>query len=171
MPATVLLYYFGPIDWDGSSEPWVALYIFVCVLCFNLGYKSVARPDERRYSDFDVVRVMNKRWFAITVMIVYSSLSLYHMQLTTGQTLSSVIHNGANLNSVYGDYQDFLQNRPDLSGSAQIILLIKALIFPIALVLFCAFSRHPSSSLRYSLFQWSLLALRGARIKKRQTFC
>lgn len=110
---------------------------------------------------------MNKRWFAILVMIAYASLSLYHMQLTTGQTILSIIRDGPSLNSVYGDYQDFLQNRTNISRGAQLIILLKAIIFPVALVLFCTF--FTSSKLVVALFALPMIAFSVARGTDKET--
>ena len=136
---SLLLFYFGPIDWPGRHEPAVAVFMATCLLTFNLGYISVNNPTRRRYSVYDLTGLLNLRWFAISVMLVYAMLSLVQMQAVTGQSITSALSSGLSFETVYSDYQNFLQDGIGLGLADRIIFILKALVFPIALVLICQY--------------------------------
>ena len=137
--STVLLYYFGPIDWPGSSEPVVAVFIGACVLSFNLGYLSLVNPEAWRYSDYDVLGVLKKRSTGIGIMLAYSALSLIYLQLVTGQSLISALAVGFDFTNVYIEYQRFVEGGVNIGLAGWLVSLLKAVIFPVALVLVCKY--------------------------------
>ena len=166
--ASLLLFYFGPIDWPGRYDILVALFVGTCIVAFNLGYISVSNPMSRRYSNYDVTGLLNHRWFAIGVMLIYALFSLMQMQAVTGQSLISAVTVGFSFEGVYTDYQEFLQNGLGLGLVDRIVYLLKALIFPIALVLICQY--YKKSHLIIILFFGPMILLSLARGTDKETF-
>jgi hypothetical protein len=165
---TVLLYYFGPIPWEGRKDPWVAILVGTCVLAFNLGYMSLSNPKTRRFSDYPLGHLLLNKQIAIGVMIAYAGLSLLHMEAVSGQSLLTVLQEGGDLNTVYSDYQAFLQDRLNLGLLDRVVLLMKGLLFPVALFLVCSFYKR--STLILLLFFGPMLLLSLARGTDKETF-
>lgn len=167
--ATVALYYVGPIDWPGSHEPWVALFVILNVISFNIGYLALSNPKRRRYSDFDVLGLVRSRniAIAIAIMLMYCAASILFMQLTTGQTLGTILSEGVQLDTIYTDYTTFLSERGDFNLKTQLLLLFKAGLFPIALVLLAA--NFQRSRIIVAVFFFPMIAFSLARGTDKET--
>ncbi len=112
--------------------------------------------------------MLDKRWFATAIMLVYATMSLIHMQAVTGQSFISALSGGLSFTTVYADYQEYIRDGISLSAVNRIIFLAKALIFPIALVLICQY--YERSRLILALFFVPMAIFSLARGTDKETF-
>lgn len=125
------LFYFGPVNWPASGSPNVAMYVGLCLLAFNLGFrvrtgimKVWAVPD----------RVLDGHR-ARGVLFIHAVLALTVTFLVTGRSALDVSAYSSNFGQVYTDYGAALATR-QVSGVDQVITVLRASIFPFALIAF-----------------------------------
>ncbi len=165
--SSVILFYFGPIEWPGRTEPWVALFVGVCVITFNMGYAVLVRPGKIGYSNLDLFGVLRDRRVGIALALLYAVLSVIQMQIVTGQSVTSSLMSGLRFTTVYTDYQLYIEQGVKISGAERVALMLKAVLFPVMLVLICRF--YGKSSLILILFFVPMMLFSLARGTDKET--
>ena len=79
---TLVLFYFGPIRWEGQSDPLPAVVVLSCLGMFNLGASRKVAPSKRPYN---FIPIPSDRRAAYTIMIVYLVLSMIYLSSITGK--------------------------------------------------------------------------------------
>lgn len=145
------LYYFGPIEWPGRSGPEVALYVLLCVACFDFGYYFSRRTPS---VPPNVTIVPQTRVGARVVVTCHAVVTFIYLAAITGRSVLSLSAYSLNFGDVYAAYGRSIASL-NASMGIQIVTLLKACLFPLALVIFI--SRFRTDKLIVGLFLGPML--------------
>lgn len=134
-----MLFYFGPIPWDGARDGWVALVVVTAMLGLNLGCMSIPSSATCTYSTIIPPRLAITKISAYAVIFVFILLSANQVYNATGLSFISTSSWSANFGEVYTEYQENTRIARVSSPLESLMSLIKAALFPVALVAFCYF--------------------------------
>ena len=165
---TLILYYFGPLDWPGAADPTVAVVVAVCTLFLNLGARSVPAEAKVRYLSGVPRSFVQDRRIALVILLVFFFISILEVQLATGKSLFDPRTWLVFDESVYNLYQQRILEGNNLSFPEQVQKIIRSLLFPIALTIFCAYFKK--SRLIVFLFVFPMLGMSVARGTSKEVF-
>lgn len=132
----LVVYYFGPIDWPGSHTPAVGLYVSLCVIAFDLGVLLMVR--NRPVGNSAVNRLLPSSVTRTRLLVAaYGAVSLLVLFVITGRSALDPNDYSLDFGQVYSDYGDALAAR-QVTPVQQGFMVVKAGLFPIALVAFVA---------------------------------
>lgn len=134
---TLLLFYFGPIPWAGARDGWVALVVLTAMLGLNLGCWSVPANAQCSYRTVIPPRWVTRKMTAYTIVIVFILLSANQIYSATGLSFLSPANWSLDFGSVYSDYQESTRTVKTSSTVDSLLSLIKAVLFPTSIVIFC----------------------------------
>jgi hypothetical protein len=165
---TLALYYLGPIDFPGSQQPFVLFYVTVCMLAFNIGARTVPVGAQVQYfAGVPRALVQDKR-LALILLVLFCIISIAEVRATTGKWLFSPQTWLVSDESVYNEYQQRMLERGALSVLEMARTIFRALLFPIALTIFCAYFKR--SKLMVFLFLFPMLGMSVARGTSKEIF-
>lgn len=142
----LVLYYFGPVDWPGRDHPNVALYVVLCVICFDIGY-LIQRREPGTARPLPVVPTSTMK--ARAVVFSYAVLTFIYLAAVTGRVVLNPADYSLDFGAVYAEYGQALADR-QVTPVVQLVILAKACLFPFALVTFI--DRFPSDRIVVALF-------------------
>ncbi len=134
---TLLLFYFGPIPWDGARDGWVALVVVAAMVGLNLGCMSVPSSAVCTYRTVIPQRLANTKISAYAVMVVFILLSANQVYNATGLSFISPSSWSVNFGEIYTEYQENSRIPRVSTPLESLMSLIKAALFPLALAAFC----------------------------------
>jgi hypothetical protein len=136
---TLCLYYFGPIPWEGAQSVSVLLVVAPSLLAFNLGC-FLSRDSTARFSKFLVLsNLTNSRGGALSICFVFAILFAVHLQMVTGKSIVNPAAWSLSFGDVYTNYFQMVTTRAENSVYTQLLLVIKATVFPLVLLSFFRF--------------------------------
>jgi hypothetical protein len=165
---TLLLYYFGPIVWAGAQEPNVFLTVVVCMIFFNLGAKVVRQNADVRFLTGVPTFLVKDRRLSLAIMILFVVLAAISVQIATGKSLLSLETWVSANESVYNLYQQRIAEKVGKGSGEIAVAILQSLLFPIALVIFCA--SFQKNRLLAILFLFPLAGLSVARGTSKEVF-
>jgi hypothetical protein len=134
---TLFLFYFGPIPWEGARDGWVALVVLTAMLGLNLGCMSIASSAVCTYSTVVPARLVITKISAYAVIIVFILLSANQVYNSTGLSFISPSSWSVDFGEVYTEFQENTRIARVSTPLESLMSLIKAALFPVALVIFC----------------------------------
>lgn len=161
---SVALYYLGPIAWPGRNEPWVAILVLTGLLAFNIGY-SAHRPHRnpliKRLAGMRAYWSMKllPRPVAVAFITGFLVLSVLLIQVTTGKNVLSPSSWSLSQGDVYSAYQEHISYGGILDAAGISLLLLRSILFPVALVSFCLYFRKSNYIVAIFLVGIVLLSL------------
>lgn len=144
------IFYLGPIDWPARHSPEVGEYVLVCLVAFDLGALMYRSPMLEAGEGWSIPRFLPQQTVASRVVVAtYAILSFVYLFTVTGRSVLSTQAYSLNFGEVYEGYAAHLSVRQ--SGIVdQLIVMSRAVVFPIALVTFLA--RFRSDMVVFVLF-------------------
>lgn len=128
----LVLYYFGPVDWAGRDSPTVALYVVICLICFDVGYLMQQRePGLARPLPIAAPTARAAR----TVIGAHAVLTFVYLAAITGRVVYNPADYSLDFGTVYAEYGQALADR-QITPVARAVVLAKACLFPFALATF-----------------------------------
>ncbi|QKE85633.1 hypothetical protein [Arthrobacter sp. NEB 688] len=132
---SLALFYRGPIQWDGARSADVGLYVLLCLVSFDVAY-LLARRRTHATSTFAGARWAPRSTRGARALILgYAVLTVIYLYSTTGRNVLSPSAYSLDFGAVYADYGANLSTRT-ASQAVQVVTLLKAVVFPFALVTF-----------------------------------
>jgi hypothetical protein len=165
---TLALYYLGPVDFPGAADPMVAVLVIICMLAFNLGARSVGVGAEVRYIACVPDRIVRNKQLALWLLLLFCLISVLEVRAYTGKWLFDPSTWMPSDQSVYRLYQQRIQDRAPLSVIEIARTVFRAILFPLALTIFCAYFKR--SKLMVFLFIFPLVGLSVARGTSKEVF-
>lgn len=129
---SVALYYFGPVDWAGRGSADVALYVGLCVIAFDIGYLLRRRTPG---APKPIPIIPTTTFASRGIVIAHAVLTFIYLAAITGRVAINPADYSLNFGAVYTEYGLAIANR-QLTLAVQIVTLVKACLFPLALVTF-----------------------------------
>lgn len=155
---TIGLFYFGPIDWPGRSQPVVALVVLPCLLALNVGALAGWFVNGTPSTRLGRVQISRRTGYALALLFLV--LTDVHLRRVTGTTL----FDPRSFSFDFGDvYQNFLSTSYATGGRAASevsLSILKGLLFlGVLIVASDAFPRRPLLLLviAFALFASSML--------------
>jgi hypothetical protein len=143
---SLALYYFGPVNWTGRHSPAVALFVGLCVIAFDIGYLMQRRaPGVPKQLPVVPTTTLAAR----VIVVAHAVLTFIYLAAITGRVVINPADYSLNFGAVYAEYGLAIANRK-VRLAVQIVTLVKACLFPIALVIFI--DRFKSDKLVVALF-------------------
>jgi hypothetical protein len=137
-------------------------------LFLNLGARSVPFGSNVRYlSGVPKAFVVDRR-LAMTVLLLFFAISVLEVQRTTGKSLFSLQTWLVQDGSVYNLYQQRLLERDAGSISELLQKIVRSVLFPVALTIFCAYFKK--SRLMVFIFVFPMLGMSVARGTSKEIF-
>ncbi len=139
--ATLALFYLGPIPWDGAADARVLLFVGGCLLAYNLGYWLVRAEVSPRLGRLGFASLFNRRGPAYAAALTFVLLTAYHVHSMAGRSFLSLSSYSVDFGTIYSSYLDMLADRVPRTPMQELLLLLKAALFPVALYIFMAHFR------------------------------
>lgn len=139
---TLALYYFGPIPWNGAQYPLLFFVVVAYLLSFNMGVLVGHRMPTLPATRFRRLNNARWKWF---IAIGFMMLSAFHIYTVTGKNIFNPLDYSFNFGIVYSSYQDFLKEKNAAGGIENILLILKAIMMPAAVLLMVVSFREKRS--------------------------
>jgi hypothetical protein len=165
---TLALYYVGPIAFPGAAGPSVAVVVLICLLAFNLGARTISAGAEVRYFAGVPNQIVRDRRLALCLLLLFCVISIWEVRAATGKWLFDPGTWMVSDQSVYVLYQQRIQERGALTIVEMARTIFRAMLFPLALTIFCAYFKR--SKLIVFLFVFPMLGLSVARGTSKEVF-
>ncbi|MFQ5622074.1 MAG: hypothetical protein ACE5FS_01635 [Paracoccaceae bacterium] len=129
---SLLLFYAGPIPWEGARHPQVAILVVACLAGFDIAALSVRRPPVPVGFGKELLASPGLRFAVIAGFVV---LSYLHLKSLTGLSIFDPADYSFDFGDIYANYTGALEHRTRAGLAATLLMLLKAAIFPALLLI------------------------------------